>query len=106
MNPSREQILEYVLHVLAELRGDWDYSVPIGPQSRLVADLTFESLDLVVLGTSIQEHYQAQIPFTLFLAEIGQRPQRDATVDELVDFVHQHLRQRTPAEIQPARMLQ
>ena len=91
MNPSREQILSYVLHVLEELRSDWDYSVPIGPQSRLVADLTFESLDLVVLGTSIQEHFQAQIPFAMFLAEIGQRAKRDATVEELVEFVYRQL---------------
>ena len=91
MNPSREQILNYVLHVLEELRSDWDYAVPIGPQSRLVADLTFESLDLVVLGTSIQEHFQAQIPFAMFLAEIGQRAQRDATVEELVEFVYRQL---------------
>jgi len=105
MNPSREQILEYVLHVLEELRSDWDYSIPIGPQSRLVADLTFESLDLVVLGTSIQEHYQAQIPFAEFLAEIGQRAQRDATVAELVDFVFRQLGQRA-AESQLARITQ
>ncbi len=105
MNPSREQILQYVLHVFEELRSDWDYSDPIGPQSRLVADLTFESLDLVVLGTSIQEHYQAQIPFAEFLAEIGQRAQRDATVAELVDFVHRQLGERA-AETQPARITQ
>jgi acyl carrier protein len=105
MNPSREQILGYVLQVLEELRAEWDYSAPIGPHTRLVADLTFESLDLVVLGTSIQEHYQAQIPFAEFLAEIGQRAQRDATVAELVDFVHRQLAQRT-AESHPARITQ
>ena len=95
MNPSREQILDYVLQVLEELRSDWDYSVPVSARSRLVGDLTFESLDLVVLGTSIQEHFAAQIPFAEFLAEIGQRAQRDATVEELVEFVHRQLAQTT-----------
>jgi len=95
MNSSREQILQYVLHVLEELRSDWDLAVALGPQSRLVADLLFESLDLVVLGTSIQEHYQAQIPFAEFLAAIGQRAEPDATVGELVEFVHRQLVYRT-----------
>ena len=105
MNQSREQILEHVLHVLEELRSDWDCAVPIGPESHLVRDLSFESLDLVVLGTSIQEHYQTQIPFAEFLAEIGQRAQRDASVTELVIFVHRQLAQKA-AESQPARITQ
>jgi acyl carrier protein len=105
MNPSREQILGYVLHVLEELRSDWDLSVAIGPDSRLVGDLSFESLDLVVLGTAIQDHYQIQIPFAEFLAEIGQREQRDLLVRELVDFVYRHLSLRA-AESQPVRIPQ
>jgi len=105
MNPSRDQILDYVLHMLEELRSDWDYSIPISAKSRLVADLTFESLDLVVLGTSIQEHFKAQIPFAMFLAEIGQRAQRDATVEELVEFVYRQLAQMN-SETHPAGISQ
>lgn len=105
MNPSREQILQYILHVLEELRADWDLAVSIGPGSCLVGDLGFESLDLVVMGTSIQEHYQAQIPFVEFLAAIGQRAKRDATVEELVEFVYRQLAQRTP-ETHPVKAAQ
>jgi acyl carrier protein len=97
--------LEYVLHVLEELRSDWDFSVPLGPDVYLVGDLAFESLDLVVLGTSIQEHYQRQIPFAEFLAEIGQRQKPDATVAELVDFVATHLA-LDDSSIEPVRKLQ
>lgn len=95
MNPTREQILQYVLQVLEQLRSDWDLAVAIGPSSCLVSDLHFESLDLVVLGTSIQEHYQQQIPFAEFLAAIGQRARPDATVEELVEFVNRQLSRRT-----------
>jgi hypothetical protein len=47
-----------------------------------------ESLDLVVLGTALQERY-GRMPFAEFLAEIGQRPvrERDISVGELVAFV-------------------
>ena len=52
--------------------------------------LGFESLDLVVLGTSIQERY-GRLPFAEFLADIGQRPEKDVTVGELVAFVCDNL---------------
>jgi len=52
--------------------------------------LGFESLDAVILGTSIQEHYQTQMPFAELLSEIGQQ-QRDLSINELVDFVDRHL---------------
>jgi acyl carrier protein len=50
-----------------------------------------ESLDLVVLGTSLQDRY-GRLPFSEFLAEIGQRPveERDISVGELVAFVGGH----------------
>ena len=50
-----------------------------------------ESLDLVVLGTMLQQRY-GRLPFAEFLAEIGQRPveERDLTVAELVAFVCEH----------------
>jgi hypothetical protein len=50
-----------------------------------------ESLDLVVLGTSLQERY-GSLPFAEFLAEVGQRPveERDVSVGELVAYVCRH----------------
>lgn len=89
METSSHQLLEGVLDLMSRLARDWEYSGPITPDTRFFADLGFESLDLVVLGTAIQERY-GRVPFAQFLADLGQRPNRDVTVGELVEFVYRH----------------
>jgi acyl carrier protein len=81
-------ILEEVLAMVDELAGDWDYDGEITPGTYFLADMGLESLDLVVLGTMIQQRY-GRLPFAEYLAEIGQRPveERDVTIAELVAFV-------------------
>lgn len=63
---------------------------PWGPQTLLFSELGLESLDAVVLGTALQDRYQAEMPFAQLLADIG-KESRDLSVTELVDFVHSHL---------------
>jgi acyl carrier protein len=90
MRQTRQEILDYLLHTMQELTEDWDYAEPVSPKSLLFTEMGLESLDAVVLGTAIQEHYQAQMPFAELLAEIGQQ-QRDLSINELADFVVTHL---------------
>lgn len=87
MSRSREEILQDVLELLQELAQDWDYSATVDEDTRIFGDLGFESLDAVVLGTAIQEHYKQQMPFAGLLADVGQREVRDLSVAELVDFI-------------------
>jgi acyl carrier protein len=82
------EVLATVLELMTTLAGDWEYEDEITPETYLLGDLGLESLDLVVLGTSIQQRY-GRLPFAEYLAEIGQRPveQRDVSVGDLVAFV-------------------
>jgi acyl carrier protein len=91
--PTPQEIEQQVIKLLETVARDWEYSSGIGPGTRLFADLGFESLDAVVLGTAIQEHYQRSMPFAELLAEVGQRPMPELTVGELVAFVQRHLMQ-------------
>jgi acyl carrier protein len=88
---AQTKVLDDVLDLMTQLAGDWEYSGAVTPETRLLADLEMESLDLVVLGTSLQERY-GRLPFSEFLAEIGQRPvqERDVSVGELVAFLSRH----------------
>src|SRR2546422_8351231 len=95
MKPDRQEILAHVRALLQQLAQDWDYSRPVGPETLLFSELGFESLDAVVLGTAIQEHYQRLMPFAQLLADIGQR-QCDLSVADLVDFIELHV---TPAQV-------
>jgi len=100
MTYTREQILADVLALLNSVVQDWEFEGPVGPSTRLFADLAFESLDLVILGAKIQEHFGRIFPFPKFFAEMGQREVRDLTIGEWVAFIERHLREQ-PA---PPRM--
>jgi acyl carrier protein len=92
-------VLTGILDLLDELAGDWEYDGEIGPETRFIADLGLESLEIVVLGTMIQERY-GRLPFAEYLDELGQLPveERDVSVAELALFVCEH-RQPVPEEV-------
>ena len=91
------KVLDDVLALIDELSGDWEFDGEITPETRFLADLGLESLDLVVLGTMIQQRY-GQLPFAEFYAEIGQRPieERDVSV---VGARRVHLHEPCPARL-------
>ena len=91
MNQVDPQVLDGVLEMLNELAGDWEYDGEITPDTYFLADLGLESLDIVVLGTLIQQRY-GRLPFPQYLEELGQRPveERDVNVAEVVAFVCEH----------------
>ena len=90
---TREQILAEVLELLNSVVQDWEFEGSIGAGTRLFADLAFESLDLVILGAKVQEHFGQPLPFPQLFAEIGQREVRDLTIGEWVDFIDRHINQ-------------
>lgn len=89
---TREAVFETVLDILMKMDEEWEDAVEITLDTWLVADLGLESIDIVVLGTTIQEQYDTSMPFAEFLAKIGEQEIRDIRVDQFVDFVCQHLR--------------
>jgi acyl carrier protein len=87
------QVLAGVVELLNELADDWEYDGVIGPDTYFLADLGLESLEIVVLGTMIQQRY-GRLPFAEYLEELGQRPleERDVTVADVTAFVCEHRR--------------
>ena len=100
MTKSREQILSEMLDILNSVVQDWEFEGVVGANTRVFADLGFESLDLVILGSKVQEHYGRTFPYPAFFAEIGQREVRDITIGEWVDFIDHNLRQPVAARAQ------
>lgn len=95
MSELHPQVLSGIFALLEELKGDWEYGGEIAPDTRFIADLGLESLEIVVLSTMIQQQY-GRLPFPEYFDEIGRRPpaERDVTVADLVGFVTRH---RQPA---------
>ena len=46
---------------------------PIEPETRFFADLGLASIDAVVLGEAIQQHYGRPLPFGELMADLGRR---------------------------------
>jgi acyl carrier protein len=91
VSKSRSDILEDVLMLLRKLADDWEYSGAITGDTRLIAEMGLESLDVVVLALSTQEHYGQPLPLAELFAEIGERDESDMSVGEWVDFIHLNL---------------
>ncbi len=100
MSELDPQVLHEVLELIDEVSGDWEFEGSITADTRFLADLGLESLDLVVLGTMIQHRY-GQLPFAEYYAEVGQRPveERDVSVSDLVAFICEHRAQLTSERV-------
>lgn len=78
-----------IIAILEDMIEDWgiDGELNIGPNTRLVADLEFVSVDIIHLVVAIEEHYQRpRMGFQELLMKDG-RYVDDLTVKQLVDFV-------------------
>ncbi|MFP7753489.1 acyl carrier protein [Thermodesulfobacteriota bacterium B35] len=92
---TREKILENLVQILEDMTADWDMELddPIGEATRLMADLEFESIDVVQFIVAIEERFQRRgMPFEELLMEDG-RYVDEITVRDTVDFLDRHLGQ-------------
>ena len=88
---TRQDVAEHVLQTLGQLASDWEQDQAITPETWLFTDLGLQSLDAVVLGASLQQHYGKPIPYAELLADIGRRPVHDVSVNEWVDFANRYV---------------
>lgn len=87
------QIATNLVEILEEITQDWDteLSGEIGPDTSLMNDLTFESIDVVMLIVAIEDRFKKSgLPFDELLMIDG-RYVDDLRVSELVGFLDKHL---------------
>ena len=90
---NRATIEGVVLQILKDLTADWDadYAGAIGPDTLLISDLDFESIDVVELVVSLEGRFQRRdLPFEKLLMHDG-RYVEDLTVRQVVDFLESEL---------------
>jgi acyl carrier protein len=90
MNMTSDQLMSDLAGILRNFNGR-EYSGDIGPDTCFFGDLGLASIDAVVLGETLEDHYGRKVPFHLFMADLGRRSARDVRLGELVAFLHQHL---------------
>ena len=90
---NRATIEGVVLQILKDLTADWDsdFAGQIGPDTLLIADLDFESIDVVELVVSLEGRFQRRdLSFEKLLMHDG-RYVEDLTVRQVVDFLESEL---------------
>jgi acyl carrier protein len=90
MMRTKDEIMNDVAAILRNFNGR-EYSGDIGPDTCFFGDLGLASIDAVVLGETLEEHYGRKIPFYLFMADLGRRAVRDIPLGDLVAFLQRHL---------------
>jgi acyl carrier protein len=90
---SKEQIFETVATILTDMTSDWDidFEGGITPETQIISDLQFESIDVVQFIVQLEGKFQRKdLPFEKLLM-VDERYRDDFTVQELVDFLHNNL---------------
>ena len=87
---DKQAIVRDLIAMLEEITSDWDlaFSGGIGPETRLIADLQFESIDVVQLVVAIEERFQRRdLPFEKLLMTDGHYVE-ELHVSQVADFLH------------------
>ena len=82
-----------VIATLQELMRDWEIEDRIESQTRVVADLGFESIDLIQMVAAFEQAFR---PYRVSLVDMLVADGRyvdDLTVDEIVDAIQAKVRQ-------------
>ncbi|MDX2435829.1 MAG: acyl carrier protein [Acidobacteriota bacterium] len=92
-NIDRAGIEMATLEILKDLTADWDtdYAGDIGPDTLLIEELAFESIDVVQLVVSLESRFQRRdMPFEKLLMNDG-RYVDDIKVRQIFEFLEETL---------------
>jgi acyl carrier protein len=87
---NKADILVAVVRILGEITYDWDmeFDGAIGPDTKLITDLGFESIDVVQFVVAMEEHFRRRgLPWEEFLMVDG-RYVDEIKVDDTVAFLN------------------
>ena len=89
---ARDTLVQALIALLEDFTQDWDEGPEDGMRadSRLLADLGFESIDIIQLVVAIEEHYGRRFPFDRLLMKDG-RYIDDLSIGQLADFLASQL---------------
>jgi acyl carrier protein len=90
---TKEKIQTDLTEILKDMTSEWDIDLvsPIGPETRLIADLGFESIDIVQFIVAIQERFNRRnLPFEELVMANG-RYVDEIAVSDAADFLYRHL---------------
>lgn len=91
--PSQDDLQGTVIAVLTDTVQDWDLELEeaIGPQTTLIEDLAFESIDIVQFSVALEQKLgRKDLPFEKLFIQDGNYVD-DVSVEEITVFLAQEL---------------
>jgi acyl carrier protein len=90
---TRDELERDIVAILTDMTSDWDlsFSDPINGETRLMADLAFESIDVVQLVVAIEAHVQRRHLHFEQLLMVDGRYVQELQVRQIADFLAQQL---------------
>lgn len=91
--PSQDELQGTVIAVLTDTVQDWDLELEeaIGPQTTLIEDLAFESIDIVQFSVALEQKLgRKDLPFEKLFIQDGNYVD-DVSVEEITVFLAQEL---------------
>ena len=85
---TADHILEDLAGILSNFQGR-EYSGTIDRETRFIGDLGFSSIDVVILGETLETYYDKKLPFGAFLSELAKKKVQDVSLGDLADFLYQ-----------------
>lgn len=90
MKPTPEQIHESIEEILRGMTKGWDLDdEQLGPETQLVSDLGFSSVDIIHLMASMEMRFNQKMPYDEIVMRDG-RYVDDLSLRELADFVERN----------------
>jgi acyl carrier protein len=91
MQVTEKQVHSDIVSILKDVIQEWELDLDeINPETQLVEDLNFSSIDVIHLVVAIEEHFKQKLGFNELLMHDGQYVD-DLSVEELVSFVSRKL---------------
>ncbi len=91
---KKEKILQELITILQDMTSDWDldYSGGISESTKLIGDLAFESIEIVQLMVTIEQHFDLKNLISERLLMRDGRYVSELTVSEIVNFIREELK--------------
>ena len=84
---TQTQVRDDVIGILYEVREDSHSSTMLTEDSRLFADLGFESIDVVALGSALEQHFNQSFRYAEFISRARREQWADITIGQLLSFL-------------------
>ena len=89
--PAVDAIVADLATILSNFQ-DREYSGTIDHHTLFIQDLGFSSIDVVILGETLERHYDQQLPFGNFISELGKQNVQDVQIGTLAEFLASNIK--------------